>query len=291
MIYRKVSVLTAVFNEEMFLSQCINSVLSQPSIDLEHIIVDDFSEDKTLSLAQYYSRLDSRVRVYKNLKKGKVNAFNLAFAKASGDIFVFLGGDDYLAPSTLAYRASLFSSVDDRTPTCFHHALVTHSIKPAYSQIRIPRSPRIGNISGQTTTFNTSAAQLIFPIPSSLPSEDSWSCLISEHLCKSFPDSSVVVYYRIHDQNTVPRNASFPIFSSYLKKREAALSVFRDVYPDYLKLVSTDLKLALLRQRGKTLSILFLPGIPIVKRLRYAAFSKPFLYRIRQFFFKLFSGL
>ena len=193
----KISILTAVFNEEIHLAECIRSVLAQEDVDFEHIIVDDFSTDRTENIAKLYATSDKRILYFKNLKKGKVNAFNYAFQKSSGQIIAFLGGDDFLEKDTLKHRCDLFldKKISSKTPYVFHHALRTISINPKYSMQRVPKSTKKGNISGQTTTFNRNAANLIFPIPTELPSEDCWTKLISKYHCSSYIDSKIVVNY------------------------------------------------------------------------------------------------
>ena len=86
----KVSILMPIFNEEAFLKESIESVLEQSYKNIELIIIDDFSTDKSYSLAEQYSLKNSRIRLIRNLKKGKVSAF----------VFVInlfdLGGSDNL---------------------------------------------------------------------------------------------------------------------------------------------------------------------------------------------------
>ena len=53
----KISILTAVFNEEIHLSECIRSVLSQENIDFEHIIVDDSVQNHN----EYYQQLEDKI--------------------------------------------------------------------------------------------------------------------------------------------------------------------------------------------------------------------------------------
>ena len=287
----KISILSAVYNEEEYIIQCIKSVSAQRNVNLEHIIVDDFSTDKTSEIVKLYSSLDSRIIYMHNDIKGKVNAFNMAFRKSSGDILVFLGGDDFITPDSLLYRHNLFNNIKFlEEPTVFHHALITASFNPKSSGLRIPRSSKKGNKSGQTTTFNRLAAELIFPIPNNLPSEDCWANIVSEYLCNSFNDSRIVVNYRIHSKNTVPRGKSFDKFNQYLSAREEALNVFVNKYPSLKKKLDSKIRLNQFRKEGRIKHLFFLKGVSIQAKIRAIFYSNAVMYKIRNKFFQFFSG-
>jgi len=61
-----VSIVTPAYNEETFLPECIESVLSQTYQNWEYTIVNNCSSDKTLEIAQRYAKKDSRIRVHDN---------------------------------------------------------------------------------------------------------------------------------------------------------------------------------------------------------------------------------
>lgn len=61
-----VSIVTPAYNEEQYLSECIESVLSQTYQNWDYTIIDNCSTDATLSIAQKYAAVDSRIRVFSN---------------------------------------------------------------------------------------------------------------------------------------------------------------------------------------------------------------------------------
>lgn len=61
-----VSVVTPVYNGEKFLAECIESVLSQTHTNWEYVIVNNFSTDRSLEIAESYTEKDSRIRVHNN---------------------------------------------------------------------------------------------------------------------------------------------------------------------------------------------------------------------------------
>lgn len=81
-----VSVVTAVYNGEKYLSECIESILTQTHENWEYVIVDNCSSDKTLEVAQAYASRDKRIRVISNLfHVGAIENHNIALSHISPD--------------------------------------------------------------------------------------------------------------------------------------------------------------------------------------------------------------
>ena len=62
----KVSVIVPLYNAEKYLKRCLDSIICQTYSNLEIIVIDDFSSDDSYKTALDYSKLDSRIKVYKN---------------------------------------------------------------------------------------------------------------------------------------------------------------------------------------------------------------------------------
>lgn len=91
--YGLISVIMPNYNGEKYLAEAISSVLAQSYKNLELIIVDDCSSDKSLEVARSFS--DERVKVFRNEKNcGAAVSRNAAIKKASGKWLAFLDGDD-----------------------------------------------------------------------------------------------------------------------------------------------------------------------------------------------------
>lgn len=91
-----VSVIVPAFNAMKTIERCISSILSQSYTNLQVIVVDDGSLDNTYSICETQSQIDSRLRVFKNPKKGVSSARNYGISQASGKYVVFVDSDDYL---------------------------------------------------------------------------------------------------------------------------------------------------------------------------------------------------
>jgi glycosyltransferase involved in cell wall biosynthesis len=91
----KVSIITVTYNSEKYLADCINSVRKQTYRNIEHIIVDGKSTDRTLQIIQKYSR--HIARWISETDRGIYDAINKGIRMATGDIIGVLNSDDMLA--------------------------------------------------------------------------------------------------------------------------------------------------------------------------------------------------
>jgi glycosyltransferase involved in cell wall biosynthesis len=93
----KFSIVTISYNQGKYLKECIDSVLSQKSVDFEYIIVDPGSVDGSRELINSYKEIK---KVFKK-DNGPAEGLNNGFKEASGDYFGFINADDYLLPQSL----------------------------------------------------------------------------------------------------------------------------------------------------------------------------------------------
>lgn len=92
-----ISIIVPVYNREKLLSRCLDTLVYQTLQEIEIIIIDDFSEDCSLTIAQHYQKLFSnKVFVYSNDKKGVANAKNKGIAMSRGKYITFVDSDDYV---------------------------------------------------------------------------------------------------------------------------------------------------------------------------------------------------
>jgi glycosyltransferase len=91
----KVTIITATYNSERFLRDCIESVINQDYPDIEHIIIDAQSTDSSLSIIKEYENKIARWVSEKD--NGMYDAINKGMKMATGDIIGILNSDDVLA--------------------------------------------------------------------------------------------------------------------------------------------------------------------------------------------------
>jgi len=91
----KVSLITVTYNSAAYLQDCIDSVVKQGYLDIEHIVVDGGSTDGTLAIIKKY---DNHIAKWISEKdNGMYDAINKGIAMATGDIVGILNSDDMLA--------------------------------------------------------------------------------------------------------------------------------------------------------------------------------------------------
>ena len=107
----KVSVIVPVYQAELYLRSCVDSILSQTFSDLEVFLVDDGSPDDCGAICDEYALRDSRVRVIHQENQGQAAARNHALAQARGEWICFVDSDDLIHPQTVAllYHAAIDS--------------------------------------------------------------------------------------------------------------------------------------------------------------------------------------
>lgn len=91
-----ISVIVPVYNVEKYLERCIDSILNQTYKNLEIILVDDGSTDKSPKICDKYLDRDRRVRVIHKENGGLSDARNTGIQIATGDFISFIDSDDYI---------------------------------------------------------------------------------------------------------------------------------------------------------------------------------------------------
>ena len=92
----KISVIIPVYNTEKFLRQCLGSIVNQTYKNLEILIVDDGSPDRSDAVYQEFALQDNRIKIIKQKNSGISVARNAGLKLASGKWVHFVDSDDYL---------------------------------------------------------------------------------------------------------------------------------------------------------------------------------------------------
>ena len=92
----KVSIIIPVYNAEKWLRRCVDSVLSQTYLNIEVILIDDGSTDKSGIICDNYSSKDNRVKAIHKENAGVSEARNDGIAAATGEFIVFIDADDWM---------------------------------------------------------------------------------------------------------------------------------------------------------------------------------------------------
>lgn len=96
-----ISVILPVFNQEKYIAETIESVLSQSYEEFELLIIDDGSTDNSAQIIHDYAARDKRIQAFYQVNSGRCIATNRLVEKAKGDWCAFLDADDVMIPNRL----------------------------------------------------------------------------------------------------------------------------------------------------------------------------------------------
>jgi glycosyltransferase involved in cell wall biosynthesis len=102
-----VSVIVPVYNAESFIEKCLCSILNQTYRNLDIVIVDDGSTDKSGLICDRFSEKDKRIRVIHKEHQGVSSARNKGIEVCSGGFISFVDSDDYIHPEMIGSLVSL----------------------------------------------------------------------------------------------------------------------------------------------------------------------------------------
>lgn len=95
-----ISVVIPVYRAELYLDQCVRSLLDQTYPNLEIILVDDGSPDNSGAMCDRYAAQDARIKVIHKENGGSSYARGAGIAAATGDYVTFIDSDDWIDPDT-----------------------------------------------------------------------------------------------------------------------------------------------------------------------------------------------
>src|SRR5699024_1725724 len=93
-----VSIVVPIFNSEKYLDETISSILSQTYKNIELILVNDGSTDRSLEICTNYEKTDERVFVVNQTNQGVSAARNKGIVYAKGEYIQFVDSDDIVDP-------------------------------------------------------------------------------------------------------------------------------------------------------------------------------------------------
>jgi len=122
-----VSIITPCYNSEDFISQTIESVISQTYSDWEMLIVDDCSSDRSPEIIREYMEQDQRIRYLKTDKRSGSPTMprNIGIENAEGRYIAFLDSDDLWLPTKLEEQMKVFAANEDASVVFSYYEKIT----------------------------------------------------------------------------------------------------------------------------------------------------------------------
>jgi glycosyltransferase involved in cell wall biosynthesis len=142
-----INVIIPIYNVELYLRKCVDSVLAQTYANLRVILVDDGSQDDCPAICDNYAKKDNRVMVIHRKNGGLAAARNsglIALLNDSlpkhGEHVAFVDSDDYIAPDYIEFLYKLLAETQADISQCGHYVV--------YSETRaVDKNPNHSTIS------------------------------------------------------------------------------------------------------------------------------------------------
>lgn len=132
-----ISIIIPVYNAEDYMERCINSVIDQTYQDIEIILIDDGSNDRSGKICDKYQMIDNRVKVIHKENQGVSAARNTGIDIATGDFIGFVDADDYIEKDMYEYLYKIINQNNADIAICnydnvndnFHSSLGSYMSK------------------------------------------------------------------------------------------------------------------------------------------------------------------
>ena len=108
----KISVIVPIYNLENNVEECIKSIINQTYNNLQIILIDDGSKDKSGEICDKYEKQDKRIKVIHKVNSGLADVRNTGMDIAEGKYISFIDGDDYIFPTFYEELMGLIQKYD-----------------------------------------------------------------------------------------------------------------------------------------------------------------------------------
>lgn len=125
---KKISIIVPVYNTEKYLQRCVESLINQTYKNLEIILVDDGSTDKSGKICDDYAKKNSKVKVFHKPNGGQSTARNIALDNVTGDYIGFVDSDDWIALNTYEYLIEIIEK--NKADIAFIERIQTNGKEP-----------------------------------------------------------------------------------------------------------------------------------------------------------------
>ena len=153
-----ISIVVPIYNAEAYLNKCIDSLINQTKKNIEIILVNDGSTDKSDKIIKSYK--DKRIKYYKNKNKGIGYSRNFGIDKSNSKYIMFLDSDDYLDINACE---KLFNKIEkDKADVVVSDFIITHNGTEKIEVINDFKKTNIDNNSSIILDINLSPWNKIY---------------------------------------------------------------------------------------------------------------------------------
>lgn len=137
------SILIPAYNAETYLEECLDSVLAQTHRNLQVVVIDDGSTDRTAEILDFYAAKDSRLEVVHRENRGVATTRLELFKMAKGKYINFVDADDAVEPEMAQVMIDILERTDSDMAVCG----MTNKMERSFRYSETP-APNIEKISG-----------------------------------------------------------------------------------------------------------------------------------------------
>ena len=221
------TVILGVYNGEKYLEAAVESILGQTDNNIQVILIDDASSDRTREMLLDFKARDKRVElVLKDQNGGQGHAFNAGILRARGDLTCFMDADDFWYPNKVAAVRKSF----EENRKSGRYALFQHRLHVCYGETLSQEQFRASLLDGDMLNhcrkerqsipgpfiptaglaFPTEILRAVFPIPSAFRiCADGFLTRAAISFGQSKVLSETLGAYRIHGTNNTVGNEAF----------------------------------------------------------------------------------
>lgn len=203
----KISIALATHNGAPYLSEQLDSFVSQTRLPDELIVSDDASSDSTRELVRTFA-IDSPFPVTLKTNStplGYAQNFVRAMAACTGDLIFLSDQDDVWFDNKIETMIELASEKHNAMCLMNDALLTDENLHPVnvskMAQIRVAGLPESAFVMGCSVTVRRSFLYLVLPLPNTLNSHDNWLVGLADHLGLIYRTPEVLQYYRRHGSN------------------------------------------------------------------------------------------
>lgn len=113
-----ISVIVPVYNVEKYLERCVKSIVAQTYTDLEILLIDDGSTDKSGKMCDDFQQTDSRIKAFHKQNGGLSDTRNYGIEHSAGEFISFVDSDDYIDEKMLETLHRLITENDADLAVC-----------------------------------------------------------------------------------------------------------------------------------------------------------------------------
>lgn len=242
MMQEKISIIVPVYNVEAYLEKCVESILKQTYTNLEILLVNDGSTDKSGELCDKLALRDHRIRVIHKENGGLSDARNRGIDEASSNLIGFIDSDDYIDEDMYEtlYRQMVASKAD--LSMCGHYdvyhqipekqvaEIKTWELMPEEA-IKMVMEAKILSVTAVNKLYKKALfEQLRFRIGKI--AEDAFIMVDLIHQCSKIVATNEKKYYYVHRENSITTQKFSLKFLNVIEAYEQNAKIISENYPD-----------------------------------------------------------